>query len=331
MDNIVKPYLEENSESSEYEDSSEEEVLSSNIGIQYKKQDLKNVKLMDEGKAEDYEEIRNKYFTPELRKVNILIDSKNITPQDETHNTSDYTVYFDDEGRNSTEGFEQYRNVIGFRLIKAIVPNTINQVTENNNKIKLHYGALLPVMSPIITLTPGSYTFEELGDHLLTKLNSHGGVAHDFTIDSNTTTYRYTLSNEKPFFFDWDIENSANRLLGALKVVNNTPFDIRGGNNSYEFPHVVDHSIHFLDLVIPEIPYIACKHNMSGKNIIDRIPFDESGGELIHHTSFDEPRYFYPINLSKINIQLYEDSNDILYDSQNSDNSFEFEITMLNR
>ena len=64
MDNVVKPYIEEDSESSEYEDSSEEEILSSNIGIQYKKQDLKNVKLMDEGKAEDYEEIRNKYFTP---------------------------------------------------------------------------------------------------------------------------------------------------------------------------------------------------------------------------------------------------------------------------
>ena len=41
--------------------------------------------------------------------------------------------------------------------------------------------------------------------------------------------------------------------------------------------------------------------------------------------------YEKEINLSKINIQLYEDSNDILYDSQNSDNSFEFEITMLNK
>ena len=323
MDNIVKPYLEEDSESSEYEDSSEEEVLSSNIGIQYKKQDLKNVKLMDEGKAEDYEEIRNKYFTPELRKVNILIDSKNIV-HESNHNTSDYTVYFDNADRNSTGGFEQYRNVIGFRLIKAIVPNTINQVTENNNQIKLYYNSVeIP-----ITLTPGSYTFEEFGDHLLTKLNV--GTVSDFTIYSNTTTYRYTLTNTNtPFFFKWDIENSANRLVGALKV--DDIGDIRGDDGSHTFPHVVDQSIHFLDLVIPEIPYIACKHNMSGKNIIDRIPLDESSGELIHYTSFDEPRYFYPINLSKINIQLYGDSNDILYDSQNSDNSFEFEITMLNK
>jgi len=324
MDNVVKPYIEEDSESSEYEDSSEEEILSSNIGIQYKKQDLKNVKLMDEGKAEDYEEIRNKYFTPELRKVNILIDSKNIVHEANTHNTSDYTVYFDNADKNSTGGFEQYRNVIGFRLVKAIVPNTINQVTENNNKIKLHYNN--DDNGTEITLDLGSYTFEDFGEHLIIKLNDESGGG--FIIESSTITYRYTLTNSTPFYFDWTIQNSAYRLVGALKekTINTTNL-----GPSHEFPHVVDHSIHFLDLVIPEIPYIACKHNMSGKNIIDRIPLDESGGELIHYTSFDEPRYFYPINLSKINIQLYEDSNDILYDSQNSDNSFEFEITMLNK
>lgn len=326
MDNVVKPYIEEDSESSEYEDSSEEEILSSNIGIQYKKQDLKNVKLMDEGKAEDYEEIRNKYFTPELRKVNILIDSKNIVHEVNTHSTSDYTVYFDNADKNSTGGFEQYRNVIGFRLIKAIVPNTINQVTENNNKIKLHYNN--DVDGTEITLDLGSYTFEDFGEHLIIKLNSHEDVDSDFTIESSTITYRYTLTNSAPFYFDWTIQNSAYRLVGALREssINTTNL-----GPTHTFPHVVDQSIHFLDLVIPEIPYIACKHNMSGKNIIDRIPLDESSGELIHYTSFDEPRYFYPINLSKINIQLYGDSNDILYDGQNSDNSFEFEITMLNK
>ena len=264
MDNIVKPYIEEDSESSEYEDSSEEEILSSNIGIQYKKQDLKNVKLMDEGKAEDYEEIRNKYFTPELRKVNILIDSKNIVHEVNTHNTSDYTVYFDNADKNSTGGFEQYRNVIGFRLIKAIVPNIIYQVTNKNNQIKLYYNSVEII--PNITLTPGSYTFEDLGEHLLTKLND--GSVSGFTIDSSPITYRYTLTNSTSFYFKWDIENSAYRLVGALKVDDTGDIRVDG---SHTFPHVVDHSIHFLDLVIPEIPYIACKHNMSGKNIIDRI------------------------------------------------------------
>ena len=30
--------------------------------------------------------------------------------------------------------------------------------------------------------------------------------------------------------------------------------------------------IHFVDLVIPEIPHIACKKNPLGKNLVERIP-----------------------------------------------------------
>ena len=41
--------------------------------------------------------------------------------------------------------------------------------------------------------------------------------------------------------------------------------------------------------------------------------------------------YFQPITLDKITIEIYEDTSGLLYDSQNADNSFEFEITMLNR
>ena len=40
MDNVIKPYQESESESSD--ESSEEEILSSNIGIQYENNDLKN-------------------------------------------------------------------------------------------------------------------------------------------------------------------------------------------------------------------------------------------------------------------------------------------------
>ena len=41
--------------------------------------------------------------------------------------------------------------------------------------------------------------------------------------------------------------------------------------------------------------------------------------------------YFYPININKLTIQLYEDTSDTLYDCQNNDNSFEFELTILNK
>ena len=35
------------------------------------------------------------------------------------------------------------------------------------------------------------------------------------------------------------------------------------------------------------------------------------------------------MKLSSINIQLHEDTEGVLYDAQNADNSFEFEITIL--
>ncbi len=333
MNNIINPYYDEESESSESED--EEELLSSNIGVQYKIKKLQNTKLINNDKATDYEELRNKYFTPELKKVNVLIDSKNITHQAGSHNTSNYTVHFEmNGGQNNTGGFENYRNVIGFRLVKAIVPNTLNQVTENNKHIIVNYND----DDYHINLTPGSYSYEDLGNHIETSFNeqiipAEGKSAFtDFTLFADTVIYRYKLTNENKFYFKWlSSTGYAYRLMGALNIDDTEDIRNEDGNTAHTFPHTPDHSIHFLDLVIPEIPYVACKHNMAGKHIIDRIPLDTIGGELVHYTCYDEPKYFYPMNLSKINIQLYEDSNHMLYDSQNSDNSFEFEITMLNK
>ena len=77
MDNIIKPYQESESESSN--ESSDEEILSSNLGIQYEKNDLKNVKLMDGTSANDYESIRNRFFTSHLNKVRILVNGEGDT------------------------------------------------------------------------------------------------------------------------------------------------------------------------------------------------------------------------------------------------------------
>ena len=40
---------------------------------------------------------------------------------------------------------------------------------------------------------------------------------------------------------------------------------------------------------------------------------------------------YFVINIDKLTIQLYEDTSDTLYDCQNNDNSFEFELTILNK
>ena len=113
-----------------------------------------NTHFMNHEKVEDYEKGRNKLFTPEISRIRILIDSKNITHKTTDHDTSNYTVELNgDDTSNSTAGFGKYENVIGFKLIKAIILNTVYQVTTNNNTINFNYDG----SNKVSTLTPGKY------------------------------------------------------------------------------------------------------------------------------------------------------------------------------
>ena len=326
MDNTIIPYTTQlGSSESELDDSSSDDeqshLLSNNIGIHYNNFiDQKNFLNMENTK--DYESIRNKYFTPELTKIRLLIDSKNI---DHTldHSTSNYNIYFDgDNIGNNTNGYGNFNNVIGFRLIKAMIPNSIYTVNDNNKNIiiKLSTGSDVS-----INLTPSSYTFSELGDHLINTLNSHSSLS-GFSIVKDSKTLKYTISNSTSFRIKWNSSiGTAYRLFGFFNI------DDTSDNTSYTSNNVVQQNIHFVDLVIPEIPYIACKRNSNGKNIIDRIPLNEGSGNLVYYSSdINLDNYFYPININKLTIQLYEDTSDTLYDCQNNDNSFEFELTILN-
>ena len=87
----------------------------------------------------------------------------------------------------------------------------------------------------------------------------------------------------------------------------------------------------YVDLVIPEIPSIACKRNSSGREIIERIQLKEGHGNFLHYKTPNdgiEQQYFNPIKIHRLTAQLWA-VNNILYDNNNSDVSYEFEITML--
>lgn len=350
MDNVIIPYQEINDTSSENtDDSSDNDELykhkfSNNIGIHYNNFNNQD-KFFDQEKVQEYENIRNKYFTPEISKIRLLLNSKilkhhNISP--ENHNTSNYTIYFegDDSSNNinNTTDLGNINNVIGFKLIKATIPNTIYTINGSNTRIHFQWEGPPPVpdANGIITLPiffvdliPGKYTFTQLGDHLKTLLNNISGTEAgigSFNVLSDINTYKYTILNQVQRF-KINFQSADNELwkrFGFLKSV--TEF-----NNNHVSHNVVQQTIHFVDLVIPEIPQIACKKNFYNKNVIDRIPVNETSGSLVHYENEDNlDNYFYPINISKLNIQLYEDGKKI-YDCQNGDNSFEFEITILNK
>ena len=80
----------------------------------------KNTKLiiysLNKNKKNVNNEFKKKLFNKDIIKKNIIVDSNNSTTLDEEH--SHYVIKFGDNNNN-----EVYKNVIGFRLIKATIPN----------------------------------------------------------------------------------------------------------------------------------------------------------------------------------------------------------------
>ena len=332
MDNTIIPYEEVSETSSEeLNDSSDDNeihnyhILSNNIGVHYKNFNNQS-DFMNMEKSKEYETIRNKYFTPETSTIRLLVDSRSILNHKSNYNTSNYTVYFDNnKEHNKNAGYGNLNNIIGFRLIKAMIHNSIYRINNNNNKLIFQKKDEEEVL---IKLIPGNYTFEDIALHLLDIFVSNNLTGFDIIADINTLTYE--ILNDVPFSIKFKkSNNNAYRFWGFQN--NDTEF-----KTSHKSHHTPQQNTYFVDLVIPEIPYIACKKNNNGRKIIDRIPLDGAQGQLVNYSSDINPiNYFYPTNIDKLTIQLYEDGqeidNNLFYDSQNNDNSFEFEIIILNK
>lgn len=257
-------------------------------------------------------------FNKDITKKSILIDS--ISAYKDGQNTSNYVVNFG--GSNSPE---VYNNVVGFRLVNAIVPYTIYTINDNNNNFTITISSI----TTQVTLDNGSYTFLQLGNHLQDSINTAYGPTN-YTVTSHITTYKYTIADTstspQDFKINWSQFPACARLFGFEK-------DTSGLTNSYTSDYSVDQSIHYVDLVINEIPGIACKMSSKGKEIIARIPFTNVSGGLIYYRApegeLQSSNYFFPIKLSSLTIQLFDDNGNE-YDSNNGDNYFEFEISIVN-
>jgi len=265
-----------------------------------------------------YKDFRDKLFTKDIIKKSILIDSQSVVPA--PTDTSNYIVNFGDDIYS-----EVFKNVIGFRLVKATVPHTIYTVTESNSTILINNDPSNPSNpDETINLSSGSYTFIQLGNHLQNTINSSS--LSGFSVTSNSTTFKYTISHSSNFMIKWSISGpGANKLFG---------FDHSdtGSNTIHISTDAVDQTKHFVDLVIPEIPDIACKMG-SRKQVIDRIPLNSPSGSLVYYRSpeaeLQTHNYFYPMKLSSLNIQLYDNDSTNLYQANNGHNYFEFEITIV--
>jgi len=334
MDNII--VIEDSESDSDYSDSSNDHDEREEIVYE-------NTHFMNHVEVEEYLKNRNTLFTKDIEKRCLLVDTNNIQ-KTSSFNTNNYTYNLFSESNstdeNTTGGYGSYKNVIGFRLIRAIIPNTAYTINDMNNSIK--YSTTSGTSETItITLINGYYTLDNLANAFppsadLSDSNISGATTinniitaskvtipttanHKFKFQCNTTSVNFKL-----LWNTNDITKNAARLFGFYPVESSTA-------TSHTSDFVPDMSNHFVDIVVDEIPKISCKDNPQGNNTIERIYMNAEYGSMKIHECiiYGEQNYFYPITLNKLSIKLYSDDGKTLYDSQKANHSFEFEITTL--
>ena len=75
-------------------------------------------------------------YTKDIEKQYLLIDTKNLCHCTDKHK---YEINFNTNSNNDTGGFDIYKNVIGFCLIKATLQNLLYQIHNGNDKIYFEY------------------------------------------------------------------------------------------------------------------------------------------------------------------------------------------------
>ena len=348
---------------------------------------MKQTHFMNMTRLEDYEKNRNRFYTKDILRKRVVIDSHNYF-QPEGFNTSDFVVVFDfDTAEGSslvTTNYDIYHNVIGFRLVRTTIRTPPFNINSTNNIIKYKKVSTGDTIYTI-TINPGVYNMTDLGNvfqqyegslFVATSIDasatvstanyaqfvtysdisnistgSYNAGSDTFTPSNNTFTWTFhnvdsttssstngnkAMAYELVFNHDsdeitilWDYDNitrGAARLFGFL------PKQKTSESRKLYSDRTPDVSSHFVDLAIPQIPSIGCKKNSSGRDIIERIQLKAGHGEYLHYgIDVDESnvqQYFSPITLHRLNIQLWA-VNNVFYDSNNSDASFEFEITMV--
>lgn len=310
-------------------DSSGELPKNNNIGTFYKfpTKGTEGERFMDQSSVSTYRKVRGELFSKPIVKGNLCIDSTNYSSV-ANFNSSNYVATFG-----------KVKSVIGFTLKRACIRVPQYNVNTTNNKVKFSISGSGTIHT--ITIRPGYYTVSELATAFQETSNTKAQ-----RVDSNAITVTYYNSNhtsitagESGMIFKL-VHSSAIKLLwstdnitkGSARLLGFNPVDSSSHATIHHSDKPPDFSQHHVDLCIPEIPDMACKRTIANggeRTIIDRIPLTyPTGSNQYYDQDVFNVNYFTPIKLDKLTIQLYSDNNEV-FDSQNTDNTFEFEVTIL--
>ena len=317
MDNI---FLDENIEMNEKNYINENNIIDRNTSLVQCEDNERNLYDID------------KLIVKDVYRENILLSDKDTN--DIAHDNK--TLKFNLKS-NKAGGVQFKRNVIGFRLNECIFTSPVFNITDNNRIIEFNYGSDLTNPGNV-TIPKGFYTIFTL----LNTINSSTleqdnstiiNTLFDLTFDSTASRVKISVITSD-LKFNNITENSLMYILGFHQL---KPPIILTSEEHSDYTANTHPSLNigtYLDIVVDEIPYKACKQNPQGLNIVHRLPVrPDSGSSIVYYKSnFIDHNFqylFYPINLSTLTIHLYMDGKELNLEHMTI--SFEFELVILNK
>lgn len=273
------------------------------------------------------------YKNKRTTKIHVAIDSKQ---RDKTINSKNKTYSDPNDYQIVVNKYKKLKNVICARVVEAMIPNSEYIINNNNKYLDIIFDGTLYY----ITLEPGNYTFSSLGVELVEKITNETPTSvTDWTIVlNNTDTFLTTIThNSKEFVLLF--ETGTNADCSIASVLGFAKKDVESKNVSGLYTITSDYPYHlnstkYVDIKIDEIPDIGTTLDVREDlqtQILKRIPIDVEFGKEAFYQSGDGDKnynYFSPIELSKLNIKLFNDSGKI-YDSNRIDNYFILELILL--
>jgi len=274
----------------------------------------------------------DKLIIKDVYRENILLAHHDTTDKSYDSKTIRFNL-----NNNKAGGIQYKKNVIGFRLNECIFTSPLFNITDNNKTININYGALIDS----IEIPKGFYTIFTLlntinSSTLVGDTSTNVNTIFNLTYDTTTSRVKMNIFAVLDTKFTSVSDTSLIYILGfhQFNKPNEESETFQSGQEEEASTHPSLNIGTYIDIVVDEIPYKACKQNPQGLNIVHRLPVrPDSGSSIVYYKSnFIDHNFqylFYPINLNTLTIHLYMDGVELNLEHMTI--SFEFELVILNK
>ena len=236
------------------------------------------------------------------------IDHPNDSPGVYTFNLSD----------TSTSGLRTFKNVVNFKLLSAQIPYVPHNVYGDS--LNASSTNVLIFDSTNIIIEEGYYTIYTLINTINNKLIVEG-ISATLTFDNVTKFITITAGG--------GVSITTNPLFKRIGFTHD------GSGTTINASNIPDLSIHYIDIIYPNINPRAATQTTDDGNILKRIPLNGQLGDMIYydtsHSDYISQELFNPdINSNIPTIELTFRRNDgSLYDFKGLHFDLKIEVTEL--